>query len=476
MKKTRSGWLFRIGAAAACLAAVGAGLMFREELAAMMDGSKEPAIVRADMTDRLADEGEITLKVQDYAMGGFMRQYGRAFTIQHPSVRLEIAELTQNKGMSSPAEAYREFLEQEKPDVLRVPFALYGELARSGLLLPLDRRMEEDGYEAEQFYPPVIDTLREAGGGELFGLANEFESQAVFVNPELFEQHGVPLPQGAMTWEELLQTASGFRGTGVYGLATELPSEPLTLVAAIGKTEGLQLADTEAKRATVTGASWEKIWTLVADSVKQGTVFKREPGDELQAPYYMEEAYRRDPFMTGEAAMRVGWHHYAGNLQDASKWEELAVEWTAVPEPVRADSRTESASFGIGEVFAIAADSTNVEAAWELVKLITSDTLAQRTGGMFYRHSLSARSGAAGLSDERREAFYQLDVDPARAVQQAEEQNDLANGLVSQAFIRIGSPLMQAVLAGSKTVPEALAELQTGMDAELAAMPAKEAE
>jgi len=476
MKKAKSAWPLRIGAAAACLAAIGAGLLFREELADTMAGSKGPAIVRADMADKLADQGEITLKVQDYAMGGFMRQYGRAFTIQHPSVQLEIVEVAQNDGMMSAMQAYRAFIEEKRPDVLRVPFALYGELAKEGLLLPLDSRMAEDGYGAQQFYAPVIDTLREAGGGELFGLANEFEAQAVFVNPQLFEQHGMPLPEGAMTWEELLQTAASFRETGVYGLATELPSEPLALVAAIGRTEGLQLADREGMRATVSGDAWEKIWTLVAENVKAGTVFKREPGDELQAPYYMEEAYRRDPFMTGEAAIRVGWHYYASNLLDASQWDELTVDWTAIPEPVRADQRSESTSFGIGEVFAIAADSPNSTAAWELIKLVTSDAIANRTGGIMNRHNLSARSDVAVPDEGRREAFYQLDVDPARVMQQAKAQNEPGMHKASQAFYRLGSPLMQSVLKGSLTVPEALAELQSAMDAELASAPMKEAE
>jgi multiple sugar transport system substrate-binding protein len=479
VKKMKSRWLLRVGAAAACIAALGAGILFREELADKMAGTDKPTIIEAVMTDKLADQGEITLKVQDYGQSGFMWQYGRAFMIQYPSVRLKIVSpKDQIKGMTGVTEVYRTLIEQEKPDVLRLPFAVYIELARDGLLLPLDNRMKEDSYGTEQFYEPVIDTLREAGGGELYGLSSEFTSRAVYVNPKLFEQHNVQLPQGALTWKELLQVASSFQGSGVYGLAAELASDPLTLVDAIGRTEGLQFTDKNGTRATVSGAAWEDIWTLVADNVKSGTIYTREPGDELKAPYYMEEAYKRDPFMTGEAAMRVDWHHYAGSLLDASQWPELTVEWTALPEPVREEERNTSSSFMIEEVFAIAADSTNVPAAWELLKVITSEAIASRTESMLTKNMLSARSGAAAALDGgRREAFYRLDADPARIVAHAEADWDPAKSKISQAFYRIGTPLMQAVLKGEMSVPDALDELQAGLDAELAAaISAKEAD
>jgi multiple sugar transport system substrate-binding protein len=163
VKKMKSRLLFRVGAAAACIAAIGAGILFREELAEKMAGTDKPAIIEAIMTDKLAEQGEITLKVQDYDQSGFMRQYGRIFALQHPSVQLKIVSpKDQIRGMLSVTEVYRAFIEQEKPDVLRLPFAVYIELARDGLLLPLDNRMKEDGYGTEQFYGPVIDTLREA--------------------------------------------------------------------------------------------------------------------------------------------------------------------------------------------------------------------------------------------------------------------------------------------------------------------------
>ncbi len=477
VKKMKSRWLLRVGAFAACIAALGAGILFREELADKMAGTDKPAIIKAVMTDKLAEQGEITLKVQDYSQGGFMRQYGRSFMIQHPSVRIQtVSPEGQMKGMTSVTDVYRAFIEQEKPDVLRLPLAVYIELARDGLLLPIDNRMQEDGYEAEQFYGPVIDTLREAGGGELFGLSSEFTTRAVYLNPKLFEQHNVQLPEGALTWKELLQVAASFQGSGVFGLTAELASDPLTLVAAIGRTEGLQLTDKGGSRATVSGAAWEDIWTLVVDSVNAGTLFTREPGDVLKAPYYMEEAYKRDPFMKGEAAMRVDWHHYVGDLLEASKWPELTVEWTALPEPVRANERNASSSFMIEEVFAIAADSTNVPAAWELLKVVTSEAIASRTEGTLTKNRLSARSGGAALDSGLREAFYRLDADPARVVARAEAEWDPAQSKISQAFYRIGSPLMQAVLKGDKTVSDALTELQTGLDAELAAMPTEEAE
>ncbi len=477
VKKAKSGWLLRVGAAAACIAAIGLGYVFREDLMDTMAGTDKPAIIEAVMTDKLAEEGEIILKVLDYGPTGFMWQFGRAFTIQHPSVELKIVSPNgQMKGMLSDTQTYRAFIEQEKPDVLRLPFAVYIELARDGKLLPLDNRMKDDDYSAEQFFGPVIGTLRESGGGELFGLASEFRSRAVYLNPKLFEQHNVQLPEGALTWKDLLQVASSFQGSGVYGLAAELASDPLTLVDAIGRTEGLQFTDKEGARATVSGAAWEDIWTLVADNVKAGTIYTREPGDELKAPYYMTEAYKRDPFMNGEAAMRVDWHHYTGSLLDASQWPEYAVEWTALPEPVRAEERNTSASFMLEEVFAIAADSTNVSAAWELLKLITSESIASRTESMLTKNMLSARSDGSALDGGRREAFYRLDADPARVVAQAAADWNPAKSTISQAFYRVGSPLMQAVLKGDKSVPEALAELQTGLDAELAALPAKEAQ
>lgn len=480
-KREGAGRRLWFGAAAVmCCSAMLLGYLFREDMGlTAARGEEQPAVIRAVIEDSLEEFGEVTLIVQDYHPGGSagMRRYTQTFTVEHPSVEVKVIGPTENDQIWD-ADGYRAFIEREQPDVLRVPFPIYIELAREGMLTPIESLMKEDRFGAEQFYEPVIDLLREAGGGELYGLATEYKTNAVYMNPELFEEHGVPLPEGPLTWEELLQTAAGFQGSGVYGLVTQKPNEPLALALEMGRTEGLQLTNPDGTKVSVSGKAWEAIWNRVATGIDQGYVFSREPGDVLEAPYQMVEAYKRDPFMTGEAAMRVASSGYAADLlYAASMWKNLTVDWTAIPEPVQAGRRTLSSSLTLNDVYAIPAQSTRREAAWAFLKHIASERMASRTNDDLMISALSARAdlnGVSPISDRQLRAFTALEVDPARAVRDAALELDPARSEVKAMYMKIGNPLLQAVMGDRITVPEALAELQGGMEEAVASLRMKE--
>jgi multiple sugar transport system permease protein len=101
----------------------------------------------------------------------------------------------------------------DPPDAFYLPAErLIGQLAEADLLLPLD-----DLYAAEQaanpewiadFYPKLVDAFRwnhetnRTGSGTLYGLPKGFTTTVCYINADLFERAGVPIPYDGWTWDQ----------------------------------------------------------------------------------------------------------------------------------------------------------------------------------------------------------------------------------------------------------------------------------
>ncbi|MDG0794444.1 extracellular solute-binding protein [Cohnella ginsengisoli] len=95
---------------------------------------------------------------------------------------------------------------------MQVPLAYLPELSAAGLLKPLDAWMKRDKVSDDSWQSAVKQTLREAGGGQLYGYAPEFTGHALYYNRKLFREYGIPEPTEGMTWEEVMNLAIKFDG------------------------------------------------------------------------------------------------------------------------------------------------------------------------------------------------------------------------------------------------------------------------
>lgn len=91
-----------------------------------------------------------------------------------------------------------------------------GEFIRNGMVEPLDRWIERDGFDIDDFFPPVLTPYRfngsEFGVGQLYGIPKESAVRATYYNVTLFEEAGLVQPPdlvraNAWTWDAFREAA-----------------------------------------------------------------------------------------------------------------------------------------------------------------------------------------------------------------------------------------------------------------------------
>lgn len=99
------------------------------------------------------------------------------------------------------------------PDLFYLPPDLLPEMASLKLIRPIDDFIEQEkqagtGDFLEDYYPILLDGYRYdtetglTGTGPLYGLPKDFTTAVFYVNVDLFQAAGVPIPYDGWTWEE----------------------------------------------------------------------------------------------------------------------------------------------------------------------------------------------------------------------------------------------------------------------------------
>ena len=410
----------------------------------------EPAVVKALYWDESA----------------FYQQFGNLFMLQHPNIELEVVStqsifqqgLDMNEGLKA-------LIEKEQPDVLLLSDYNFPTFREDGLLYELDALVAQDEEWLEGMLPAVIDRLRSMGDGKLYGLAPSFSSQAVFYNKKLFEKHGVPLPTDGMTWDELITLAERFPTDGteeerIYGLDAFQGNPGIWSMFQFGSAEGLMYLDASAKKITLHTDSWENVAEQVKRIATSEAVFKQEPENPEFGSSY-EDYLRRDPFLTRRSAMRINSAYYVNQLKEAAQRLEEAkgIDWDVVTMPTTPNAPSESTTFQLQDIFAIRAQSPNVEAAWEFVKFVNSDDFARVTSRAPVFGGLPTRVEYIRNDEGKRlEAFYAL------ASSSSESDGPDLSGLpesFNTSFFGIADKHWQAFLKDELTAEEMLRQIET---------------
>ena len=113
----------------------------------------------------------------------------------------------------------------EPPDVFYLRTTDLVRLGKLDLLEPLDERLANDPQPwFDDFYPNLIEAYRfdgeVAGRGALYGLPKDFTTTGMYVNVDLFQRAGVPVPYDGWTWDEFEAAATKIAALGdrVYGV------------------------------------------------------------------------------------------------------------------------------------------------------------------------------------------------------------------------------------------------------------------
>lgn len=420
--------------------------------------------------EELGEEGKGTIKILYYNEDDFYREYGNAFNVKFPNIEFDIVSTKElmAKRISGEDFDYRseltKWVDLHKPDVLLLGGDEYEEYAQAGKLFNLEPIIKQEQFDVDGYMPGLIDSLREKGGGSLYGLTPNFLTSVIFYNADLFAEHGIELPGSGLSWQELFDLAARFKGAGtadepVYGLDAG-DGDAAELLESIARTLKLQRFDAQGENVLLESEGWKQAFRMTADAVRSRTVKVLGAGE---APSYLPSD---DLFMNGQAAMVIAGSGLAYNINDPSYSKKAKkFEWGIVPVPVDPANPGESPFASYRETFAISAESANKRAAWEFIKYVAGPERASADAqGMLYQ--LPTRIGFV-------KDFNGKSAEPLYALKPMDRKYERTDKKIPKSFDDAYAPLLnealQAVIDQTSSVDEALANLQQQAQAALQA-------
>ncbi|GGG59892.1 ABC transporter substrate-binding protein [Paenibacillus radicis (ex Gao et al. 2016)] len=356
-----------------------------------------------------AETEQTKIKVMYDNEYSFQSEYGNVFAVEHPNIELEVSEITVGQYEPGGINKLKKELEQEKPDVLYLTPEQYKELLREGKLTALDGLIKTSNYSLNSFHSGILDILKQMGDGELFGLAPIFDASALFYNKELFDRYHIEYPTDQMTWDQVLQLAQRFPGKDesgehLYGLSLQFwESTPSGLLERLNGIEGLADYDFKQKKILIKTDANRK------NAEKAVALFEKEviPYYEIQNGMIESDDVEKEPFITGNSAMYLGSFTFFNTLVRLTAENGNKMQWDMVTEPINPQFPDQAVSFSLIKIFAINAESSNQQAAWQFIQFANSDSLAKlKSKSNFF---LQSRTGTMNEKNGHSlEPFYKL--------------------------------------------------------------------
>ena len=417
------------------------------------------------------DAEPASVSIMYWSEMGFNQDFGIAFYATHPHIDVQVIDSSSvlfNQDGGDYNEMMDEFIREKQPDILMLSQEQYEKYAAEGRIVSLESFVTRDKFDLEGMIPGVVDLLREKGGGELYGLSPTFTSRAIYYNKDLFDRFGIEYPTDRMSWEDLFNLAARFPTDGsdedrIYGLSigtTDLHQ----IGQQIGGTMGLRLVNPADKRVSLDTDSWVRAYEIALNAIRSGTLYQEDYSDFPSGMSY-QDFLLRDPFIAGKVAMSLNHSYLLEQIREAanSSPDRAVKNWDIVTLPVDPANPEFSYEFSLGNIYAINAESPNREAAWEFIRYIHSDDYARVKSKSFNGQFPIRTKYIEDKEGRNLTAFYALKPSGHTLY---DGIADLPGNFYMQYFT-IGTEEMQAVLNEEKTVREALASMQTRLQAAL---------
>ncbi|MDB5054271.1 MAG: hypothetical protein JWM44_2321 [Bacilli bacterium] len=318
------------------------------------------------------------IKVMAFGEDSYRTEYGDLFQLKYPDIEVEQVDMSQISGENDNREAkFQEWLDREKPDVLRLRQDQYEMLAKQGALYDLDSLIVESKYSLKSIHPGILSLLKAKGAGQLYGLAPHYSSAALFYNTDLFDKYKIEYPKDNMSWREVFELAQRFTNKGgddnnrEYGISF-LPwnANPVSLMNKVQGTEKIAYIDDQNMKVQINTEPSRQI----ANTVVQ--LFQKKVIKELKSNEATYEAWTKNDFLNGKAAMLyVDDFSFINDVNNYAKVNSF--NWSMVTEPVNPASPDLSSSLNPVDIYAINSKSANIHAAWEFIQYINSDEMAK---------------------------------------------------------------------------------------------------
>lgn len=309
------------------------------------------------------------------------------FMKQHPDIPVKVLVI--------PASGYGEKITTMigggvPPDIFTTGETVIPEVVGNNFNVDLNSLVEKENYDLSDFYPEVIEGL--TFDGQLVGLTDNWDTQVMYYNKDLFDQAGLDYPDESWTWDDFKVAAreltSGEGSDKVYGAIFDTWFPPLydqvwSFGGEVFNEEGTECAlDTPSSMKAI-----EFIRTLFAEGLSPSPTQLRQAGQSSV-----------QTFLSGRAAMWIGngrWTSY--ELADVEEFD-----WAIAPVPEGPAGR---ANFLHISTFVISKTSDNIDGAWEFLKFMVSEQGIQLTLGNF--QGIPSRKSLAVSSAVRNDPLVQ---------------------------------------------------------------------
>jgi multiple sugar transport system substrate-binding protein len=242
------------------------------------------------------------------------------------------------------------------PDIFNGGDVQIPNYVQKNYVLDLKPYVKRDKYDVSKFYPQIIDNL--TYDGKLVGLTDNYDTQVMYYNTDLFKKAGVAEPTADWTWDDFVSAASKLtKGSGsakTYGAVYDNWFAPY--FDQIWADGGDPFPD-NAKKCGYDSPEAVKAFTQIQDLYKKGL---------SPSPSAFSANGAEQQFLSGRVAMLIGsgrWSAYS--LKDIHKFG-----WKIAPLPKGDKGR---ANFFHISMFAIPRASKNPEAAFAFLKYMVSE-------------------------------------------------------------------------------------------------------
>ncbi|MBP1988738.1 extracellular solute-binding protein [Paenibacillus eucommiae] len=379
------------------------------------------------------EEWKSELSINAYTEEGFYSSVGGVLSLQFPNINFTVIPTDHGESFQLP-EQYDKLIEETKPDIIVMDgIGVYERMSERGILYDLGALMKRDKFDTERVQPGMLQFLQQKGQGKLLGLAASFNSSALFFNQDLFERYRIPVPTDQMSWEEMLLLAAKFPveegAERIYGYSGNWGHFSNAIFSLAG-TEKLSYFD-ENHEFQIDTEKWRKLFHLLVDSYKKGVIYKDW----------------EDKFSEGHAAMTIYGPEYIRTLKDKG----ISFKWDIVTHPVNPANRDVSTVMSMNRIYGIHSGTTNLEAAWEVVKFLNGQEMAKLETYSLPTHT-SALKERDGISLE---PFSKLRMD-------VEEESVAENVPPSfyMTLINIINQEMEGVWKNEKSIEQVLQQIQ----------------
>lgn len=389
----------------------------------------------------------------------FFNNYGNYFNSKYPHVDIEVIP---TQGVNTTNEI-RQLIEAENPDVLFLQMDQYEAFSNEGILLDLEAIIRQSEFDITNMSPLVIETIKSKSNDTIFGLAPTFSSQALYYNKDMFQQYGVPFPKDKMTWDEVLDLANRFPSDGqgenrLYGFAYGTNAIMIRFLYNFASTLGLGFVDQDLTKVTFQTNGWKKAFELTVKAMQSKAFFKSSNANISSSSGGLDGLTKSNLFLSQRAAMTIDNISLITNRLQIAKpvlKDSVITNWGVVTIPVNPQNPDLTSQASVSQFFSINAKTTNLIAAWELVKIINGDEYAKLQSRS--TNELLSRSKHMQERDGNSlQAFYTLK--PTENVYRTDLNRTPAG--FSSLFDAALEQEVNAVIAGEKSTDEALKSLE----------------